>query len=162
MAQKSPKVTSFKKNEDLLAHIKHFHEQLSQFYESLREATDKPRVEILVEYLRRKKENFEESIREYHDDTGSENVLKRWFKYLPELQEQIDNEIAKFEIKPDITVDEVVEMTMSFNDFLIEIYGHVAERSNNDDVQKLFTRLLEREEREKRRLAKDVALFKDI
>ena len=59
-----------------------------------------------------------------------------------------------FEIKPEMTVDDVVAAAMHVDDCLIKFYREMATKSSNSKVREVFENLLVMEEHEQIELSK--------
>lgn len=151
--------TTFKTTNDLLSQLRLFHKNLSNFYDQLSNEVERPRVQLLLEYVSGHTKRLEESLAKYQLD-APEEVLDTWFQYLPEL-ESLDGDL-NMTIRPDMSVDMAVQVVVSFMEKLANIYRHLAERSLNAQVSDLFNQLLEYEEKDKRQFVTDAAMMGDI
>ena len=141
----------FDQTKDVLGHARKFHRRLSGFYEDLKESASKERTRALLDYLSRHEKYLEESLAHFEEEV-SDNVLDTYFKYGSE-QSQIA-EIAEFEIKPEMDVQDVVEAAMHFDACLIKCYREMAQRALSSKVREVFENLLVMEQHEQIELSK--------
>jgi rubrerythrin len=87
-----------------------------------------------------------------YEEQVSDNVLDTFFNYGSGTSGI--TEIADFEIKPEMEVDDVVAAAMHFDACLIRFYREMAKRSLNQKVREVFENLLVMEEHEQVELSK--------
>ncbi len=150
---------TFKTMDEFLQHIRQFHSDLSDYYARLSNKAEKTRVKMLLGYISDHARDLEQNLEEYQEQAPGQ-VLDVWFQYLPEL-EKLEQSL-RVELKPDMSVDDVVETATHFGDALLHMYEQVVERSQNEQVAEVFKQLLEKKKEEKKRLVKDVTMLKDV
>ena len=93
-----------------------FHKDLQDFYHIRSREALSPEVETLLKYLARHEAALARIIEAYEEDAPP-NVLEAWFKVAgPALC------IWKIRIKPDATVDEIIDKAVAIDESLIAIY----------------------------------------
>jgi rubrerythrin len=142
---------AFDQTKDVLDHARKFHRTLSQFYEDLKESTSKERTRALLDYLSRHEKYLDESLAQFEEEV-SDNILDTYFKYGSEKSKIA--EISEFEIKPEMTVEDIVGAAMHFDACLIKFYREMAQRSLSTKVREVFENLLVMEEHEQIELSK--------
>jgi rubrerythrin len=141
----------FDQTKDVLKHARKFHHKLSEFYEDLKETTDKERTRALLDYLSRHEQYLEDCLEEFQKDV-SRNVLDSYFQYGSDASKL--SGISDFEIKEEMSVEDVVEAAMHFDACLIKFYREIAQKARSDKVREVFENLLVMEEHEQIELSK--------
>ncbi|WP_430933936.1 hypothetical protein [Saccharicrinis sp. 156] len=150
---------AYKQTFEIIDYARLFHKKLNDFYEQLHEKSEKQRVKMLLEYLSKHEKHREETLANYEKE-ASEKVMDTWFKYVPG---NISSEcLEKMVIKPDMSVDEVVDSALLMNNCLIKLYKGLIEETKIDEVKEVFISLLKRIEKEERDLVRDATRLKDI
>ena len=136
-----------KTTRDLLDQVRDFHKQLSDFYAQKADIANDERVTMLLDYMSRHEMNLEKCLAEYEVDAPG-RVLDTWFRFTPDIAEC--KCFDRIELTPDMTIDDIIETAMWFDDCLIEVYKTMAERSVSQNVRELFDNLVQLEQNEKR------------
>lgn len=140
---------TYTKVRDVLEKAREFHQQLTEFYDRLSDRAERDRVEMLLDYMSRHEEGFEEAFDDYTDE-GAEKLLETWMQYGPE-EDTLDVPDPG-ELDADMDVDDVVATALDLDDALVRFYEEVAERAKSSDVRDLFRKLREQQESEKAKL----------
>ncbi len=141
----------FEQVRDLLDHARLFHRHLSELYDDLASHKETERVKLLLEHLGRHEKHLEESLAEY-EDGAPRKVLDSWFQFThDESTLKIPESI---EIKPHMTIADVVRMGLALDDRLIEVYEDSAVSAEIPEVREVFENLLKMEEEEKHTLVR--------
>ena len=135
----------------MLKHARKFHHKLSEFYEDLKDSTDKERTRALLDYLSRHEQYLEDCLEEFQQDV-SRNVLDSYFQYGSDASKL--SGISDFEIKEEMSVEDVVAAAMHFDACLIRFYREIAQKARSDKVREVFENLLVMEEHEQIELSK--------
>lgn len=143
---------AFEQTRDVLEHVREFHQKLSVFYDGLKGTTTKERARILLDYMSRHEDYLDDCLAQYEEQV-SDNVLDTFFKYESECTGPMAS--AKFEIKPDMDVDDVIAIAMHFDACLVSFYREMAQRALSEKVREVFQNLLKMEESEQLRLSKE-------
>ncbi len=101
--------------------------------------------------MSRHEENLENSLEAYEEQAG-QNVLERWMKFTPDAPG--DDLLSDIEIHPEMSVDEVIDMAMEFDERLITFYRQISESTTVPAVRQLFSNLVEQEEAEEHMAAR--------
>lgn len=141
----------FQQVRDLLDHARLFHRDLSKFYKSLASNEESERVKLLLDYLGRHEKHLEESLSAYEDDAPTQ-VLNSWFQFT--LDESTLKTPESIQIKPHMTIADVIRMSLSLDDRLIKVYKNIAKTAEVPEVREVFENLLQMEEKEKHTLAR--------
>ena len=141
----------FDQTKDVLNQARKFHHKLSEFYEDLKDTTDKERTRALLDYLSRHEQYLEDCLEEFQQDV-SRNVLDSYFQYGSDASNL--SGISEFEIKDEMSVEDVVAAAMHFDACLIKFYREIAQKARSDKVREVFENLLVMEEHEQIELSK--------
>ena len=141
----------FDQTKDVLKQARKFHHKLSEFYEDLKDTTDKERTRALLDYLSRHEQYLEDCLEEFQQDV-SRNVLDSYFQYGSDASNL--SGISAFEIKDEMSVEDVVAAAMHFDACLIKFYREIAQKARTEKVREVFENLLVMEEHEQIELSK--------
>ncbi|HSR88461.1 MAG TPA: hypothetical protein VLL07_05865, partial [Pontiella sp.] len=129
----------FDQTKDVLNQARKFHHKLSEFYEDLKDSTDKERTRALLDYLSRHEQYLEDCLEEFQQDV-SRNVLDSYFQYGSDAANL--RGINEFEIKDEMSVEDVVAAAMHFDACLIKFYREIAQKAHSEKVREVFENLL--------------------
>ena len=141
----------FDQTKDVLKQARKFHHKLSEFYEDLKDSTEKERTRALLDYLSRHEKYLEDCLEEFQQDV-SRNVLDSYFQYGSDASNL--SGISEFVIKDEMSVEDVVAAAMYFDACLIKFYREIAQKARSDKVREVFENLLVMEEHEQIELSK--------
>ncbi|MDF7823122.1 hypothetical protein P4B35_03800 [Pontiellaceae bacterium B12227] len=141
----------FDQTKDVLNQARKFHHRLSEFYEDLKDSTDKERTRALLDYLSRHETYLENCLKEFQQDVDK-NVLDSYFQYGSDASKL--SGISEFEIKDEMSVEDVVAAAMHFDACLIKFYREIAQKAHTEKVREVFENLLVMEEHEQIELSK--------
>lgn len=152
---------NFEQVKDVLDYGRQLHADLSGFYESLNERKQQVRVRMLLDYLSRHERHLEETVERFEDESKKQ-VLDTWMQYAPsiDVSGMIDTQSAN--VHGDMSVDEVVQIAIRFDDALVELYREAAQEADVDRVKDVFCNLVELESNEKLKMVRDTLMFGDL
>ena len=110
----------------LLAHISGFHRQLGAFYEETAAKADQERAKALLEYMSRHEEHLKDCLGAYEKD-ASEAILDTWIQFMPDITKCECFE--RMEVSEDMSIDDVVRISLWFDDCLIQFFREMADLS---------------------------------
>jgi len=136
---------AYKRTKDLLDRARLFHERLGELYKRLETVSKKEQVKMLLDYMSRHEKHLTESLSKYEEE-ASRRVMDYWYKYTPNNKscEHLEN----IELRPDMTIDDVISLAMRMDECLVELYRSVAENAESEEVKEIFNSLLEMEKQE--------------
>jgi rubrerythrin len=149
---------NFEQVKDVLDYGKTVHADLRKFYASLNGEDQQERVKMLLDYLSRHEQHLEETMSRF-EAVSHQDVLDTWMQYAPSIN--VLKLIGNQEIRPCMSVDEVVKLVVEFDDALVEFYREAANECDLPRVKEVFLNLIELENHEKLRHVRD-ALFQDM
>ena len=141
----------YSQTKDVLDQARKFHRRLAGFYEDLKDSASVEHTRALLDYMSRHETYLDECLKEFKEQV-SDNVLDTYMQYGSDASSQV--QIDDFEIKPEMTVDDVVAAAMHFDACLIKFYREMATKSSNEKVREVFENLLVMEQHEQIELSK--------
>jgi len=149
----------FESIHDVLEHARNMHQQVADFYRQLDDASAQTRVRMLLDYLAEHEQHLADAMHEL----GSEADPALLHSFLAHMPDPVQfDEALHTPIRPDMSVDEVLEIALRFDDALIALYQDLAEHTDNEAVRDLLNNLTELENLEKRRVARNTMMMQDI
>jgi len=148
---------AYNKTKDIIDRARLFHQHISELYERLEKVDQKEHVKMLLDYMSRHEKHLAECLEEYEEEM-SEKILDTWYKYTPNNKscEHLEN----YELKSDMTIDDLVSLAIHLDECLVKLYRDVAENAESDEVRALFASLLKKEEHEEIQLMKNALYLK--
>jgi len=162
MPVENPKQTTFERAGEVIERAREFHREVSERYAELADEAGRERVRMLLEYLSRHEQSLERTLADYEERAPGE-VLDTWLQYVPEAEtlERLEP-LSRPTLGPDTDVGEIVNLGLEVADALIALYRDVARKAPSDEVREAFGNLVEMEQEEKRKLARNVADAEDV
>jgi rubrerythrin len=145
---------------DILEHARQFHRQVSEFYDQLCCQTEKERIKMLLEYMSRHEKNMAQTLEDF-EHSAPAHLLQTCFKVGHPFRPCCDV-IKELDISSDMSVDDVIQMGLEFDDCLIAVYQDLAENAPDEQARSVFQNLLELEQKEKRQLARNAQRVLDF
>lgn len=133
----------FKQIRDIFSISRGFHDQLSLFYERLRDRTQRKRVRLLLDYLSRHETNLNRCLGQFADHTSSA-VLDTWVQYVPDAEPFPHLETLR--VAADMSTDDVVALALRLDDALIQFYEQLRDEAGSAEVREVFESMLRLEE----------------
>jgi rubrerythrin len=149
----------FEKARDAVKHAKSFHIQLCQFYEFLNNLENTQKVKLLLDYMIQHEKDLAESLDNYEKNTSS-GVLDTWLQYAND--ESILKIPEKEALPSKSSIEDIIKLSMTFSDELIEVYAQVAEQVDDVKLKEIFTHLANMQSQEKRKLSMNVDRLMDL
>ena len=94
------------------------------------------------------------------EESMDENILNAWLSC--GADEALLKPMEHPTFTPDMSVDEVINHALEIDDFLINLYGTIAEQSASDEVQQVFSNLLTLENNEKLQFVRNALTMKEV
>ena len=139
---------SYSTVKDVLDYSQHLHEHARNLYQQLRDQTQRERVDMMLQLLAEHEDTLAKSMQSMHEHT-SQKVLTEWHQFEPgSIAKALDG--CK-QCHPDLSVDELVEMALRIDDYLIALYRQMASEATSSESRQLFDSLVHLEETEKMR-----------
>ena len=139
--------------QDVLDKSRRFHRQLMEFYNRLSRESDRERLRLLLDYMRRHEDRFTRELARYENE-GQKRLLETWLQYGPDDQ-PLDLPPVH-EIADDMSLDDIQAVALRFDAALAAFYADAARRVMSDDARELFHNLVQEHEADKATIRKNV------
>ncbi|QJD28555.1 ferritin family protein [Methylococcus geothermalis] len=145
---------NFEQVKDVLDHGKALHDQIRNYYETLKQQADNSqiRLKMALDYLSRHEDEQKEMLERFEENARSA-ILDTWLQFAP--SDHVEELLANAAPRPDMTVDEVVKMACAFDDALVTLYKEAAAEMDDPKARDVFNNLAEASEKEKQRIIRD-------
>lgn len=140
----------FENTRDILNHISHFHEILSEYYHKISEESNSTRLKLLLDYLSQRENKMKEVIDTYSEG-ASHKIMDNWFQY--SLCSEKINELKGLMERKALDADQIVDLALQFDDCFISMIKEISNNADSDTVKELFDNLIEIEENEKKHVS---------
>ncbi len=145
---------------DILEHARQFHRQVSEFYSQLRCQAEKERIKMLLDYMIRHEDNMVKALEDF-ERSAPKHLLGACFKVGRQFRPCCDV-VRELNISADMSVDEVIQIGLEFNDCLIAVYKDRAENAPDEKVRGVFQNLVALAQKEQRLLSRDAQRLLDL
>ena len=149
----------FKKSREVLAHVERFHEEVSRHCEEASGASDQQRLRMLLDYIADREHNLAHAVGTFTEET-SDQVLDTWFQYTIDDTEL--HALLTTGFSPTMTPEDVMSATMAIADHLLAMYRDMLAAADTEELQEVFQNLLDHEQKEKEKLARNLQMFQDL
>lgn len=139
---------SYSTVKDVLDYSQELHLHTRNLYQQLRDQTQRERVDMLLQLFAEHEDTLAESMNSLHEHT-SKKVLEEWHQFEPGSIADALNGCK--ECHPDLSVDELVQVALRIDDYLIALYRQMASEATSNESRQLFENLVQLEETEKMR-----------
>lgn len=153
------KVRKFEQVRDVLEYGKFLHAEMKALAGRIEDQAQSAHLKLLLDYLKRHEEELASSLEKFEEETRK-SILDVWLPYPPDPR--IEKKLQAIEIRPDMTLEEVIKVVMEFEDALIELYKEALNEIDEPNVQEVLKNLVALEDTEKRRFAMNVARMQGI
>jgi len=131
---------------DILDFSEKLHRHTAALYEGLRDTTQRERVDMMLKLLSSHEQKLAEVTAAYRDETKG-RVLDEWHQFEPaDVGDLLDG--AK-ESHADIAIEELVNIALKVDEYLIAAYRQFAADASSGKVRELFEDLAGLEQAEK-------------
>jgi rubrerythrin len=113
---------------------------------------------MLLDYMGERERQLAKAIDQFADET-SNNVLDTWFQY---SHDPSSLQCPDFNITSETSSDDVMRLGMDLAQCLIDMYKEIADNADSEEIRAVFRNLLEREQKEKLKLARNAQLLDDL
>ena len=149
----------FEQTKDVLEHARNFHQKISEFYQNRRDRTEQQRLKLVLDYMSHREHELADALGEFAEGSSRE-ILDTWFQFT------VDDETLKLcpdaLLHDDITVDDVIRAGVAMSQCFIDLFREIATTADSDQVRAVFQNLLESEQREQKKLVRNVGMFMDL
>ncbi|TVS13785.1 MAG: hypothetical protein EA424_20980 [Planctomycetaceae bacterium] len=145
---------------DILEHARQFHRQVSEFYNQLRCQAEKERIKMLLDYMIRHENNMVKALEDF-ERSAPKHLLGACYKVGLQFRPCCEV-VRELDISTDMSVDEVIQIGLEFNDCLIAVYKDRAENAPDERVRGVFQNLVALAQKEQRLLSRDAQRLLDL
>jgi len=149
----------FKQTKDILTVLQHQYEQIVDYFDCLEDKTNRQRILQLLELEKKRHNEIREIIGRYKREEYKD-ILETWIQFSAE--KSLDKELEKFQIRPDFSIEQVMNVSVTLDNWLEDILKDLIEKSPSAKARELFDSLLEVMVQEKKQLSTDYALANDL
>ncbi|QXP85860.1 hypothetical protein [Methylococcus sp. Mc7] len=145
---------NFEQVRDVLDHGKALHDQIRDYYETLKKQADHSeiRLKMALDYLSRHEDEQKEMLERFEENARSA-ILNTWLQFAP--SDRVEGLLASAATRPGMSVDEVVQIACAFDDALVTLYKEAAAEMDDPKARNVFNNLAEASEKEKQRIVRD-------
>jgi rubrerythrin len=144
---------------NILDQARYFHQQLQAFYEVLRGKIEKPKLQLILDYLAQHEKRMEKALEEYEDDVAGK-VANTWFKYSSE--NSMHETLKNIKTSPDMTLDELMTIAIQLENHFVNLYRSASEQAVSNEVKDVFEKLLKETMRERMKISRDLVDMNDL
>ncbi|MBI2422026.1 MAG: hypothetical protein HYV27_04280 [Candidatus Hydrogenedentes bacterium] len=134
---------------DMLKRGEQFHHLLADYYENMENHVGREDVKMVLDYMRRHEEFLAQCFRDY-EEQAPRGITQAWFKVRPD--DHLLELLESVEIRPDVSVDEVVRQAMRFDEALIGLYRQLSEVAVSEQLREALEKILLLELQEEKKL----------
>ena len=149
----------FKNTREVLDHVKRLHEEVSAACQKACCTSDQERIRILLDYVADREADLARAVSEFTEETA-DHILDTWFKYTTD--DAVLHELLTGSFNPGMAPEDVTSATMSISDHLLDMYRDMLEKAETDELRQVFQNLLDHEQKEKEKLARNLQMFQDL
>jgi rubrerythrin len=153
------KLRQFEQVKDVLEYGKLLHQEIKALAERMEDVEQSARLKLLLEYLKRHEDELSRALARFSEQT-KQRILDIWLPYPPDPK--ILEKLRAITIHPNMSVEEVAKIVLTFEDALIELYRESLNEIDDSEVQEMLANLVQLEDAEKRRFAMNLARFQEI
>ncbi|MGM0632229.1 MAG: hypothetical protein ACQETO_03545 [Pseudomonadota bacterium] len=140
----------------VLDEIKRFHHGLAELYGSLARRASEPRAEMLLDYMK-SREQAQAAVIDLYETDAPAKLLDAWFQ-VPS-PENLNEFMSLLKTDADLTVEQVRDLIMEADEFLISLLDHVERSVLNTEIRAIFEDLKRLELEEEKALTGAVNSF---
>ena len=139
---------SYSTVKDVLEYSRRLHEHARNLYQQLRDQTQRERVDMMLQLLAAHEDTLAKSMASMQEHV-SQKVLTEWHQFEPGSISDALQGCSEFHA--DISVDELVTVSLKIDDYMIGLYQQMLSEATTADSRQLFQNLIALEESEKMR-----------
>ena len=149
----------FEQIKDIIDHAKSFHQLIGEYYQSLKEKSENPRLEILLDYLIEHERNLQDRLTEYGMN-APKKVMKTWFQFATcdERFHQLKSSLGADEV----SAEDVVVKTICLYDCIIQDFENLAKNAEIDEIRDVILSIAAMERKEQRKIVRNSRMLDDL
>lgn len=138
---------------DLLHLTEQFHGALAEYYQSIENAVRREDVKQTLDFLSRHEQFIMMALEEY-ERSAPKGVADAWFTNFPGFK--MPEPLKEQPVDPEMSVEELLELALHFDNSLIAWYQQIAARDLPDELRAAIESILELEREEEKRIVRGV------
>jgi rubrerythrin len=149
----------FEQTNDLIDHAKSFHQLIGEYYQSLEQKTENPRLKMLLDYLIEHERNLQDRLAEYSVNAPNK-VMKTWFQFATcdERFHQLKSTLGAEEV----SAEDVIVKTICLYDCIIQNFEELAKNAEIDEIRDVFQSIAAMERKEQRKIVRNSRMLDDL
>ncbi len=144
---------------DLFDRIRRLHQEVADFAQRMGGQVAGERVHLVLAYLAKHEQHMAAAIADY-EHGAAQRLLDTSFANLTTMD--VDRICAELSLSPETTSDDIIRLAVSVDNGLSELYREAMEKAPSEDVRQLFQTLHANNERETRRMVRDMVEVVDF
>ena len=149
----------FKNTRGVLDHVKHFHQAVSARSMEICGKSDEERIRVLLNYIADREQDLAQAVSTLTEDTD-DSILDTWFQYTTD--DAALNSLLTDSIKPNMSPGDIMSATMAISDHLLDMFRGMLDAAPTDALRQVFQNLLDHEQVEREKLARNLEMFQDL
>ncbi|HBA35547.1 MAG TPA: hypothetical protein DCZ12_15590 [Gammaproteobacteria bacterium] len=149
----------FQQVKDVIHYTSQLHEKLAAYYQCLSDQSDQQRMKMLLNYLSRHEKHLSDVFERYSSDVET-SVRETWLQFVP--SEKLVEALECGPIDTDMSVDDVIEQVIAYDDALIDLYNEVINETSAPDVKEVFQNVLAMESHIMRQTVRNALMMNEI
>ena len=149
----------YKQGIEFIDYVRSFHHLLSQYYSKLKNNSQKEKVKMILDYLVEHESKMESTLLEFEDNISSK-VGKFWFSFIE--NNKLPECFKQPEMHTEMTIDEVLEKAIRFDECLIALYKHLSDYASIPEVKSFFESMADMESHEMRNVIRNIQRIDDM
>lgn len=130
---------SFDQVKDVLAQARQFYRYTAEYYQKLREKSDRQRVRMLLDYMARREKGFAEIVAEYQD-SAADKITETWMQFTP--PQAVTDYLESLETRPVQSVDELLKIAREIDQHLLDYYQTLVNTAPLPKIRAAFANLM--------------------
>lgn len=150
---------NFEQVKDVIHYGKTTHAGLQTLYAAINACKQQTRVSMLLDFLSQHERQCEKALVAF-EQGGNAHILDTWMQYAPSVD--IAHLINSIKVRSEMSVDDVIEMVVTFNNALMQLYQEAAMETDIPRAKEVFENLRYMEGNESMRVMRDALMLQDI
>lgn len=144
---------------DMFDKVRKLHQEVADFARHIDGQAPGERVHLVLDYLARHEQNMAKCIADY-EHGAAHRILDTSFANLTSLD--VEHLCGELTLGEEITPEDVIRLAVNVDTGLSRLYREASEKAASDEVRQLFETLHALNERETRRMVRDMVEVNDF
>jgi hypothetical protein len=129
--------------------------KLSDHYLMIKSRAENQRVDLLLDYLIRHEKLRDEYLTNY-EELAPPGILNYWVQCFPNKHsEMIEQCFDRIQNQQSYSLDDVVQMAIHFDNYLIEIYKALEKEASSDELKAVFHCMIQMAQQDEKDIVRD-------